>query len=492
MPEISYRDLKKYLRDREGKPFAPVYLIHGEELLTQRAFEALLQALVPASKRSINYEPMDATTENIREISARVNTYSLMPGTKVIAVRDSKIFYAKQDKGRLLENARKAFLDDDLKKAAGYLLSLMGYLNLSFENLDKANRAKSLGLDSAAGSDDTWLDAVSAYCRENRLTIPAGEDDSRILQETIERGFPENNHLIVTTDTVDKRRGLFKTISSNGVIIDCSVPKGDRRADRMAQESVLSETMNSILRKSKKTMDQAAYMALYEMTGFDLRTFVNNLEKLVAYVGDRNEITIADVESVSLRTKSDPIYEMTNALADRNAELTLFFLDSLLVSGFHPLQMLAALTNQVRKLLLVKDFVESPNGSNWQAACAFDYFQSRVIPAVIDYDNNLLDQIRTWEEVHSAEGISENIEPAAKAQKKKDKPTTDLLIAKNPKNSYPIYQLFKKSERFSKEGLIDAILALNEADILLKSSSISPKLVLEKVILSITNSPNKE
>jgi DNA polymerase III subunit delta len=486
MPEISYKDLKKHLRNRESNSFAPVYLIHGEELLTQRAFEALLKALVPASKRSINYEPLDGTTENILEIIARVNTYSLLPGTKVVAVRNSRIFYAKQDKDKLLENSRQAFLEDDPKKAAGYLLTLMGYLKLSFEDLAKPNRAKSLGLDSAGGIDDAWLDAVSAYCLENRLSIPTGEDDSRMLQEAIEKGFPENNHLVVTTDTVDKRRGLFKSINNHGVIIDCSVPKGDRRADRMAQESVLSETMTAILRQSKKTMAQAACLALNEMTGFDLRTFTNHLEKLIAYVGDRNEITLADVESVAQRTKSDPIYEITNALADRNTEAALFFLDSLLASGFHPLQMLAALINQVRKLLLIKDFVESLYGSYWQAGCAFDYFQSRVIPAIIDYDSNLLNQIRTWKEIGSGEGVSENIEPAGTARSKKDKPKTDLLIAKNPKNPYPIYQLFKKSERYSKADLINAILALNQADIQLKSSSLPPKLVLEKVILSIT------
>jgi DNA polymerase-3 subunit delta len=286
---------------------------------------------------------------------------------------------------------------------------------------------------------------------------------------------------------VDKRRGLFKTISSNGMVIDCSVPKGDRRADRIAQESVLAEKMNSILRKSKKTMDQAAYMALYDMTGFDLRTFTNNLEKLISYVGERSEITTADIESVLKRTKKDPIYELTNAMADRNAQWALFFLESLMASGLHPLQVLTALTNQVRKLLMVKDFTESPYGSDLKAVSSFDFFQNRVMPAITDYDANLLNQIHIWGETLNKEGMVENGKPPAKATKKKSQPTTDLLIAKNPKNSYPIYQLFKKSERFSKAELISAMVSLNETDVQLKSSRQSPKLVLEKLILSICN-----
>jgi len=72
-----------------------------------------------------------------------------------------------------------------------------------------------------------------------------------------------------------------------------------------------------------------------------------------------------------------------------------------------------------------------------------------------------------------------------KSKKKKSKLTTDLLIAKNPKNAYPIYLLLKKSERFSKEDLIQAFETLNAADKKLKTGGPDARLVLEKVILGI-------
>jgi DNA polymerase-3 subunit delta len=267
------------------------------------------------------------------------------------------------------------------------------------------------------------------------------------------------------------------------MVIDCSVPKGARRADRIAQEAVLADRKDAILRAAKKTMNPAAYHALYEKTGFDLRTFSSNLEKLVSYAGDRREITVEDVESVLPRTKIDPIYELTNALADRSPEQTLFFLDSILSSDIHPLQAFAALINQVRKLLLVKDFVESPYGSNWQAACPYNYFQSHIIPAVVAYDRELLDQLDRWQSM--LDEAADPQSPGTPVKKKKSKTTTDLLIAKNPKNAYPIYQLFKKSERYTKEELLAAVDSLNEADKRLKSSGQNPKLVLEQLILGI-------
>ena len=485
MPIIGYKELEKHLQDRGDNPFFPVYLICGEDLLTKGAFDALLNALIPASERSINYEPLDGTRENIHEVIGRVNTFSLLPGTKVIALRESRIFYAGQDKDQLLDNAKKAFEDDNIKKAAGHLLSLMGIFNLSYEDMDQPNRKKSLGTSHASGADDVWLDEIIAYCRQHDLAVPGARDDCRYLQQAVEKGFPKNNHLIITTDTVDKRRGLFKTLSSKGMVVDCSVPKGARRSDQMAQESVLVEKMNSILAEGGKTMDQATYLALYEMTGFDLRTFCNNLEKLISWVGDRVEITIKDVTSVLQRTKRDPIYELTNALADRKAESALFFLDSILSSGIHPLQVLTALVNQIRKLLLAKGFVKSPQGKDWQNTCPYTYFQKQIMPAIVAYDHNLIGQLEKWQTMLNAETILQKTGPAKKGKKTKNKATTDLLIAKNPKNPYPIYLLLKKSDGFSRDTLISAVEILAEADKKLKTSSQSPKLVLENAILGI-------
>ncbi len=60
-----------------------------------------------------------------------------------------------------------------------------------------------------------------------------------------------------------------------------------------------------------------------------------------------------------------------------------------------------------------------------------------------------------------------------------------MLIARNPKNFYPVYQLLKKSERFTKTDLSEALELVNEADIQLKSSRQDPKIVLEKLIMFI-------
>ena len=493
MPEINHKLLKKYLKDLRGGPakeFAAVYLIFGEELLVKNAYDELLDALLPAENRSANYDPVEGTIENVYDVIESVNTFSLLPGTKVVAMQDSRIFYARDNKSRLLENAKKAYDDDDIKKAAKYFLSLMSNLNLSFEDVDRSNRSKTLKSASDLIQIDDWLDDVIGYCQENELAIPEPSDQAGALQKAIEKGFPQNNHLIITTDVVDKRRGLYKAISNLGVAIDCTVPKGDRRTDKMAQEDILVQKMTEILRPSNKEMDKGAYLALLDMTGFDLRTFCGSLEKLIDYVGKRNTITVEDVEAVLERTKKDPIYDFTNAVADRQIEKVLFFLNSLLAADFHPLQILAAVANQVRRLLVAKDFAQSELATGWHAGLSFNAFQQSVMPAIVAYDQELLNILEGWDNSESPTGDVDK-KPARSKGKKKKKTQTDLLLARNPKNAYPVYQLMKKSERYSKTELLASVGLLNETDAQLKLSGQDPKLILERLVLKLCHRPMK-
>ncbi|MGD8471749.1 MAG: hypothetical protein PVJ82_10185, partial [Desulfobacteraceae bacterium] len=220
MPEINHKLLKNYLEDLKSDPagdFAAVYLIFGEELLVKNAYNELLKALLPAGNRSANYDPVEGTIENIYDVIESVNTFSLLPGTKVVALRESRIFYTRDNKDRLLENAKTAYDSDDIKKAAKYVLILMRNLNLSFEDVDRSNRSKTFKSASELIQMDDWLDDVIGYCMENELGIPEPSDQAGALQKAIEKGFPRNNHLVITTDIVDKRRGLYKAISSAGV-----------------------------------------------------------------------------------------------------------------------------------------------------------------------------------------------------------------------------------------------------------------------------------
>ena len=106
------------------------------------------------------------------------------------------------------------------------------------------------------------------------------------------------------------------------------------------------------------------------------------------------------------------------------------------------------------------------------------------MPAVAAYDDSLLKILEEWETRVSASGERDKGSGHRKA-KKKTKIQTDLLLARNPKNVYPVYQLLKKSERYSQSELLAAFGLLSETDAQLKTGSQNPKLILERLVLKI-------
>jgi DNA polymerase-3 subunit delta len=496
MPEILYKSLNRYfdklIADSEGsgtnRPApAPVYLIFGEEFLCTKVLEKLVKALTPAGSKILNIERIDGPNEDIRDVIELITTYSLLSGTKIVVVTNSGIFDSKQDKDRLINKSKQAYHDDNIKKAANYFLNLMGLLDLSYQDISPENRSKTLESKLNASDDNQWLDAVIDYCMEENLPVPATGDKKSTLQYTIEKGFPPGNHLVLLTDKVVKQQKLYTSINKHGMIIDCSVTKGNRQADISVQKTTLSERLNAILSKNQISIEADAHQALYDMTGFDLRTFSQNVDKLISFVGGRKKITRSDVEFVIKRTKKDPVYAFTNAITNQNTEEALFYLGSLLFDGVQPIrpeQILVAMANQMRKLIVIKGFVASSEGESWYVGCSFGDFKKRVLPAVRKYDKNILNQVTAWQDILSTDtGKKEAI--TKKAPKKKQPAATELMIAKNPQNPYPVYQMFKKSEQFTEEKLFHAMESLNHADLRIKTSVQNKKLILEEVIIKI-------
>ncbi len=466
---------------------AAVVLIHGEELLVKSSLKMVTEFLVPAETRSVSYEPVDGTVGNLAEAVEKVSTYPLLGGRKVVAVLSARLFDAKKNPTQLLKKSRDAHESQHLQQAAAHLLDYMAVSKIDLDDLTGAGREEHLSQGMELMEDSRWLDEVVTYCRQTGRTTAATADTTTLLEKTIERGIPEGNRLILTTETVDRRTKLYELIKSKGLVIDCSVPQGERRADKKAQEAVLQEIKNSVLGKTDKTMEPGAFDLLYDMTGFEPRTFSGNLEKLITYTGDRRRITRKDVETALERTKQDPIFAFTNAVTEKSTDQALFYLASLLNDPQQPMrpeQIIVAVLNQVRKLLRIKEFLTTPEGSVWFGACPFGQFKTAVMPAIQEHDQKLMHRIGEWQKA-----LTTDADPGGggggAGRKTAGKASSDLSIAPQPKNPYPVFLLFRKSEKFSPGELRLAVEYLAEADRQIKSGAENRKLILEKLVWSI-------
>ncbi len=409
MAEIHYNELKHFLASEKPEALPRLFLAFGEEFLTRKAFDRIVDRLVPTEKRALSYELLEGVEAALPNIMERLSTYSFEE-LLVVAVKNAPVFPGP-------------------------------------------------GTPKQTGFSKPEIEA---------------------FQEFIKNSFPEGHYLVLTTDSADKRRALFKAIKDIGMAVDCTVPKGSRQADKNQQTALLRTTMEAVLSKAQKGIDNDAFACLVDHTGFEPSTFSDNLDKLVSFIGERRSITVDDVRRVVKRTRKDPIFELTNAVAERNPATALFYLKSLLKGGFHPLQILTALTNQMRKLLLVKLFIDDCRAKGrpcWQRGKDYNRFRQETMPEVERADAAVAAKAKLWDDTLAVSGEGD--------AKKKKKVLTDLLIAPNKKNTYPVYHTFLKSDKFTLEELFNSLTQLNEVDLKMKSSSNDPEIVLDDLVIRL-------
>lgn len=475
MPTLSYNTLSDHLSSAAAADWPAVTLICGEEMLCEKALDALLDSWMPRKRRALTVENFDGGDVGISAALSSMNTYALLSGTKVVVVHEARIFYSANAQQGLREKMTQAARNGEMKKASRPFLNLMALLGLSFEDL-LTHKLRNQVAEDVDGEPAHWFSQLIDHCRESGLCIPERHDDADLLQEAMEKGFPTGHRLVITTDLVDRRKTLFKRIQETGLVVDCTVPRGETRADRLAQDTVMNAAVDEALARSGKRMAADARRRLLQWTGFDLRTLSGNLDKLIGYAGGRQTITDDDVTAVLQRTRKDPIFEFTNAIADRNLPAALFFTKSLLEDGLHPLQLLAAAANQIRRLLLAKDFIVRDRGRTWSAGMPFPRFQGSAFKAVQADDESAAALMETWEAI---------LNPPAEGKKSRKAAAGDLVLVKNPKSPFPVFQTLKKADNFSREALMSTMIDLSETDIRLKSLGQDPRMVLEAFLVRL-------
>lgn len=460
MHETTHKGLDRLLAEIEAGRSYSVYLLYGDEFLYKAAFKSLLDTLIPAAHQGFNYEPLDGEKVKAHEVIERLSTFPLIPSSKIVAVHGTKVFYSLAAADEFLRKSREAYEGGNFREAGRYLLYVLSLAGVSIEEVADGNWKRLLdkylvgNLDAAGkgGADTPWVDDIIRFCRDEGMTMAVSEDDAQLLNDAILKGWPETNYLILTTDMVDKRRKLYKTIKKTGVVIDCSLPPGSRTAERRQQQDALQHHMKAALESAHKTVARGAFDALYEKVGPEMRRFDSELNKLISFVGNRKEILASDVEAVSKRTREDPIYEMTNAIGNREVGKALFYVDNLLKNNFFPLQVLSAAANQIRKLMLAKNFSRGGHAGTWRKDLSYQAFQKNVLPQLQKCESDLL---------------AGNTHP------------------------YPVYMTLRNSENYTLEELAEALETLLDADLRLKRSGQDPKMVLERAIFRICGGSNE-
>ncbi len=285
---------------------------------------------------------------------------------------------------------------------------------------------------------------------QNKVTVlkrfsltSTGKTASEIEKYTASR-LPEGQYLVMTPDKVDRRLRLAKAVAGKGGVIECN---------HLAGEGLVRWIVEQFAEEGKSASPAVAE-TLIDLKGDDLRAIESEVVKAVTYAGDGNRITTKDIELLVGRSRTDRIFELVSRVIMRRPAEALQTLGDLLDANESPIGMVYLLTQEVRRLVIIHLFLRQGDG-RLDKDLGFGLFKTQVLPR--------------YEAFTEAAGISR----------------TEASLNRKP---YFLYMRFKECGDFVLGDLLDLMDRLFEANTLLVSSSVSPRVVLERVIAGMVSS----
>jgi DNA polymerase III subunit delta len=268
------------------------------------------------------------------------------------------------------------------------------------------------------------------------------------LAGTIAEGFADGITLLFSATEVDKRRSFYKTLSKRAELQ--VFDKLD--STRSGWEEGAMELVQRFAKKRKLHFENGALELFVLLTGGDTRQIENELEKIDIYLGDERRVDVDLVRELVPLSRAGVIFELGNALGERDLDHALRLLRRLLDQGESAIGiLLVAILPTVRSLLLAKDLMERHRLPRPHVPFQFISAINRL-PA----------------------------EAAAHLPRKKD----------GSINAYALGIAAQNAHRFEAEQLINGMQACLEANLKLVTTQLDHELVLTELVVKLLGNMN--
>lgn len=164
---------------------------------------------------------------------------------------------------------------------------------------------------------------------------------------------PDTTYFVFVEKEVDKRNKLYKFVSKNGLAVELN---------EMAQHE-LEMWVAARLKQSGKKMTERNIRQFLEHSGKSLDGIANELDKLIAYAGEREIIGQKDMDAVCVPVITGKMFPMIDAIAGGKTEQAFVMYDDLLKLREKPLSILFLVTRHFGILIQALDLKDAPLSS---------------------------------------------------------------------------------------------------------------------------------
>lgn len=157
--------------------------------------------------------------------------------------------------------------------------------------------------------------------------------------------IPQTSFLIFVEEEIDKRSKLYKAVKDRGRIVEL------KRQD----EKTLVRWILGMVKKENQNMTESAARYFLDKVGNDMENIQKELEKLFCYCLNHTEITVADIDAICTTQITNHIFDMVDAVANKEQKKALDYYYDLLTLKEPPMRILYLLTRQFRILMEIKE-----------------------------------------------------------------------------------------------------------------------------------------
>lgn len=452
------------LREIEDNKVFPVYLLCGKEtFLIEGTLKQMLDKLLTTDTRDFNFSVLDGYNVSVKDILSNVELYPTMSEWRVVVVENFTAFQGQKRTTSPLTVVRDAMQreSDDIQKCVANMAKLLGIStqHIADANTDFSNAVEEISetLGSSVPEDIqaffSRLPQLASQLDEH--TEVSNNGDAELLLDWLEGDLPKSSVLIfVEKDELSSNHRIAKAIQKVGRYISFDpLEKGSSLNKDPLYKKVVDKfgTYN-------KRITPRAFEQLRNRTGGDMHMIAEAINKIINFVGDKQQIDELDVRNLVSQSTYDRIFDLTDAIGKRSTRQGLKSLREVLASGVNSNLIAGSIVSHLRMTLQAKLIANKKGLKPISRQLRYNDFISKIFEPLAEEFSGLL--------------------PNAAEHN---------ILKRNP---YPAYKIFQTLQSFTKEELVSAMEKTLDMQIQFKTTDVDEELLLEQLVYDICNGSN--
>ena len=176
-------------------------------------------------------------------------------------------------------------------------------------------------------------------------SISLSDSETLELSNYLENPFDDVIIVFVVKDEkLDQRKKITKLVSKVSKVYDCNKIESYR----------LSNYIKDYIISKGYSISSSSIDLIISKVGYELSNIIKELDKMFIYKLDDKKITKEDVLDVITNNIENNIFELTNAIVNKEKDKVISIYNDLIKSGEDPIKLIVTISNQFRLMLQVK------------------------------------------------------------------------------------------------------------------------------------------